>query len=251
MVISKEPEVFISHARADSVFASKLAQDLDNRGLKVWSVDQHLRPGDHWAQVIEEGIHGAENILVVLSENSASSDWVRVETAMALTQEGKRIVPVFSTKKADVPFMLRAFQGIDLSDPKYYPNSIDKLANLLLEERPPSESNFHDENRARLLKILLEAIVLQQEKIRADDATKLKSRALAMNFAPVFAFVAFTGTMIIVVAAIKAVAPIAADILDDFGILLAAAMGSVAGYTAGRIGSFLTSRAEHSTKAGE
>ena len=88
MVSSNSPEVFISHTHADGEFVNKLAQDLDRRGLKVWSVDQHLKLGGHWAEVVEEGIHDAENILVVLSRDSANSDWQRAETAMALTQGG-------------------------------------------------------------------------------------------------------------------------------------------------------------------
>ena len=242
MVSSRVPEVFISHTRADSAFVNKLAQDLDNRGLKVWSVDQHLKPGDHWAKVIEEGIHDAENILVVLSENSANSGWVQAETAMALTQDGKRIVPIFSTRNADVPFLLRAFRGVDLSEPETYPNAMDKLANLLLKERPPRESNFHADNRARLLKVRLEALALQQEKISFDDAAELKARALAISLASVCAAVAVTGAII------AAVPVLAVDVLEA---PLAAGIGTVAGILAGSAVSFLISRSKHGAKAGE
>ena len=242
MVSSKVPEVFISHTRADSAFVSKLAQELDSRGLKVWSVDQHLEPGDHSAKVIEEGIHDAENILVVLSESSAHSDWVRAETAMALTQDGKRIVPIFSTKNADVPFLLRAFRGVDLSDPEAYPNSMDRLANLLLKERPPREFNFHDDNRARLLKVRLEALALQQEKISLDDAANLKARALAISLASVCASVAVTGAII------AAASVLAVDVLNA---PLAAGIGTAAGILAGSVVSFLISRAKHRAQADE
>ena len=241
MVSSRVPEVFISHTRADSAFVNKLARELDNRGLKVWSVDQHLKPGDHWAKVIEEGIHDAENILVVLSENSANSGWVQAETAMALTQDGKRIVPIFSTRNADVPFLLRAFRGVDLSEPETYPNAMDKLANLLLKERPPRESNFHADNRARLLKVRLEALALQQEKISFDDAAELKTRALATSLASVCASMAVT-------AAIIAAASLTMDVLDA---PLAGVTGTVAGILAGSAVSFLISRAKHGAKAGE
>ena len=244
MVSPKPPAVFISHTRADSAFATKLAQELDNRGLGVWSADEHLKPGDQWAKIIEEGIHEAENVLVVLSENSADSDWIRAETAMALAEDKKRIVPIFSTKKADVPFILRAFRGVDLSNPEAYSKSMDDLANLLLQEKPPTEFNYEEENRARILKVRLEAMALQQEKISLDDVARLKSRALAISLASVCAAIAVTGTII------AATPIIAVHVLEDFRTPLAATIGTIAGILAGSLVSFLISRAKHGAKAG-
>ena len=86
------PNVFISYAHEDDEFATKLALDLHERGLTVWQPDQHLRVGEHWAKAIEEAIHDADNILIVLSRNSSNSEWVRAEVALALSQEEKRVV---------------------------------------------------------------------------------------------------------------------------------------------------------------
>ena len=105
---------------------------------------QVLSPGEYWAEVIEEEIRRAENILIVLSENSVNSDWMRAEAAVAIAQGEKRIVPVYSINNVEVPFMLRAFRGVDLSDPESYRNSLDELATLLLEKESPRVSRNRD-----------------------------------------------------------------------------------------------------------
>ena len=121
----KMPQVFISHTNAEGEFAKQLARDLQSHGLTVWSADQHIGPGDHWLEVIQDAIRDSQNILVILSRNSARSSWVEAEAAIALCHGGKRIVPVYSTKDVDVPFMLRSIQGIDLSDPETWDTALN------------------------------------------------------------------------------------------------------------------------------
>ena len=149
--------------------------------LTVWRTDQYSRLGDHWVDIIEQAIENTENILVVLSENSAKSEWVRAEAAMALSQRGKRVVPIFSTKNADVPFLLKDIKGIELSNPDTFSASMDKLIELLREERSFGRFSIHDENRSRLFKAQLEASTLEQEKLVLEHTRRQKTLALAIG----------------------------------------------------------------------
>lgn len=137
-------DVFISYASNDEDFARKLANDLVEKGLVVWMPEQNLKLGDDWAKESDQAINESRNTLVVLSEHSARSDRVRTETALALTQSGKRVVPVYSIKGVEVPFMLRSKQGVDLSYPASYPRSIERLANLLKENQGEDEKQAED-----------------------------------------------------------------------------------------------------------
>ena len=189
-------KVFISHTQADTEFVTRLARDLHDRGLEVWSADQHLEPGDDWAKVIEEAILGVNNVLVVLSKNTANSEWVPAEAAIALSQGGKRIVPIYSTKDTFVPFMLRAIQGLDLSDPQGYPNAIDKLADLLRKEKLPRDPHLLEENSARFFKAQLEVLLLEQERLSLDVVAKSRVRALFISSAAVASMSALAGTLL-------------------------------------------------------
>ena len=213
--------VFISHTQADNEFVSRLAHDLDDRGLTVWSVDQYVQPGDDWAQVIEEAISSVSNVLVVLSNNSATSEWVSAEAAIALTQ-GVRVVPIYATKKAYVPFMLRATRGVDLSHPEGYLSAVDQLANQLLKEEIPREANLVDENRARLFKAQLEALVLEQERLSLEDVAKSKGRALFVSLAAIASLGALTATLFLSI-----------NVMDDISIPLAVLFGASAGIAVG------------------
>ena len=220
-------DVFISHARSDNEFAKKLASALDERGLTVWYADQHSRLGDHWIDIIERAIENTENILVVLSENSVASEWVRAETAMALSQRDKRVVPVFSTNNADVPFLLRDIRGVDLSSPDTFSVSVDKLLQLLQAEKPLRESDIDDEDRSRRFRAQLEASILEQEKLSLEHITRQKTLALVIGSsvtAVISAVVAFS--LIVSIDVLDKITPVL-GLLVGVGLGIA---GSIVGY---------------------
>ena len=173
--------VFISHAREDRDFASQLARDLQERGFEVHHPEQHLHPGLHWLSAIEEAIQNTENVLVILSSNSGRSEWVRLETAIALSRTDKLVVPVFSTKDADVPFMLKGIQGVDLSEPNRYLLSINELELQLRKQDNPQASTIEHGNASRDFKAQLEALSLEQEKRTLEHSERARTRALAMS----------------------------------------------------------------------
>ena len=180
--------VFISHTHDDATFVGKLIDDLKKRNIRVWSAQQHVRPGSPWASVIDRGIRSSDNILVVLSDKSASSEWLRAETALALTQSEKRVVPIYATKKADVPFILRSIQGVDLSDPEEYEMSVNRLAEILSSTKIRKESIIDDDYDTRIFKARLEKLVLEQEALSLTRTAQRRSRVVATCFA----FIALT-----------------------------------------------------------
>lgn len=176
-------DVFISHTQHDNAFAEKLASALDERGLKVWHSDKHSRLGDHWVHIIEHAIKDAKNILVILSDNSAKSDWIRVELAIALSQRGKRVVPIFTSKNSDVPFLLRDIKGVDLSNPDTFSASVDNLIPILNMKVSQIESNIENENLSRVIRAKIESTLLDHERVIVEQNKKQKNLLLSMILA--------------------------------------------------------------------
>ena len=210
------PNVFISYAQADSAFARKLAADLRHRNQSVWSADQELTPGERWANVVDRAIQDSENFVVVLSDKSGSSNWIRTEVALALSQN-KRVIPVFSTSQPDVPYILTAIQGLDLSDTKKYAASIERLASLL-SKSDHRASNVSADLDARIVKARLDEIMLEHEILFFERASRIRKRLLTISVALIFSI--FTVGMIFVVVA---------DIVSNWRPLVVSIGGAIAG----------------------
>src|SRR5688572_10758931 len=105
-------DIFISYASGDRPFAWRLADALEARGWSVWWDHRNLRGGQHFDRIIEEAISNAGVVIVVWSQHSIVSGWVRDEAALAL--EKKKLLPL-RIDMADLPMRFRNIHTIDLS----------------------------------------------------------------------------------------------------------------------------------------
>ena len=87
MTESDMPECFISYAEKDQKFAQKLHDDLEDKGIRCWIASEEIRIGEEFRSVIEEAIHRCKKVLLILSEDSIKSEWVKDEVEAALEKE--------------------------------------------------------------------------------------------------------------------------------------------------------------------
>ncbi len=120
--------IFISYSRKDIGFVRKLAGDLEKAGYDVWWDLTDLRGGDDWPRVIPAAIESSQYIIVVLSPNSAVSDWVEKEYTQALGLR-KKIIPIMLASSR-VPFALNTINYIDFTGNDYADNLNRLLATL-------------------------------------------------------------------------------------------------------------------------
>jgi len=121
-------KLFISYSRKDIDFVRKLAGDLEKAGYDVWWDLTDLRGGDDWPRVIPAAIEASEKVMVVLSPNSAVSDWVEKEYTQALSLR-KKIIPIM-LKQSSVPFALNTINYVDFTSDDY-PADFNKLLSAL------------------------------------------------------------------------------------------------------------------------
>jgi hypothetical protein len=121
-------QIFISYSRKDIAFVRKLAGDLEKAGYSVWWDVSGLRGGDDWVRVIPAAIRASDTFVVVLSPNSAVSEWVEKEYTQALHLR-RKIIPIM-LEESDVPFGLNNINYIDFTCDDYGVN-LNKLLSAL------------------------------------------------------------------------------------------------------------------------
>jgi TolB-like protein len=106
-----ERRVFVSYARADKDRVQPLVDALIAEGCEVWW-DSHIVGGGAFAQEIEAALMAARAAVVVWSEASVHSDWVRDEATLA--RDNGRLVPVRIDPVA-APLGFGQYHVVDLS----------------------------------------------------------------------------------------------------------------------------------------
>ena len=66
---------------------SEIHTDLQDNGVRCWFAPEDLKIGDPLRQRIDEAIRLHQRLLVILSEHSVQSDWVREEVESCLERE--------------------------------------------------------------------------------------------------------------------------------------------------------------------
>jgi hypothetical protein len=83
-------DIFISYASGDRPIAQKFASALETFGWSVWW-DREIPVGKNFDQVIEEELNAAGAVVVLWSQKSVSSRWVKTESSAAADRD--RLIP--------------------------------------------------------------------------------------------------------------------------------------------------------------
>jgi hypothetical protein len=78
---------FISYSTRDHEFAERLHADLQAKGVRCWFAPHDIKGGRKIHEQIDEAIRTYDKLLLILSEHSMSSTWVKTEIANARERE--------------------------------------------------------------------------------------------------------------------------------------------------------------------
>jgi hypothetical protein len=90
---------FISYSSKDDEFTRRLHADLQARKVRTWFAPEDLKIGDRFHSRIDESIRVHDKLVLILSEHSINSPWVRREVEAALEREDR--------ERRDVLFPIR------------------------------------------------------------------------------------------------------------------------------------------------
>jgi hypothetical protein len=147
---------FISYNTKDEEFARRLHGRLRDAGLRTWFAPEDLRPGNKLHEQIEVAIRVYDKLLIVLSEASLRSEWVKTElrnARKAERQSGKR--KLFPLRLMDFE-TLRDWQALD-------PASGKDLAEELRQYFIPNFSHWEEDDQFEL------AFSRLLQDLKADD----------------------------------------------------------------------------------
>lgn len=105
-------DVFISYANEDRERAARLAEALGAHGWSVWW-DRRIIAGQAFDHAIERELDNAKCVVVLWSQHSVGSEWVKNEAAVAA--ERGVLVPA-SIERVKLPLEFRRRQAADLTD---------------------------------------------------------------------------------------------------------------------------------------
>lgn len=105
-------DIFISYKREEQSVARMLADALESKGWSVWW-DPKLRAGEHFDDVIENALTDAKCVIVLWSQRSIKSRYIKDEASDALKR--KKLVPV-AIQKVEPPFRFAGLHTVQLLD---------------------------------------------------------------------------------------------------------------------------------------
>lgn len=104
-------DIFISYKKTDYAQVAPIKMLLEAQGYSVW-IDTRLEAEDLWDAMIERELAAARCVVMVWTEDSVNSRWVRTEASEGL--ERNILVPV--TMGAKQPLAFKLVQFADLLD---------------------------------------------------------------------------------------------------------------------------------------
>ncbi len=105
-------DIFISYSRSDRERVAHIAQGLIDEGYSVWW-DRDIRAGEEFDHVIDKAIKKSKAIIVVWSDDSISSRWVKEEAEDGI--EADTLVPI-TIDPITIPRGFRRIQACELHD---------------------------------------------------------------------------------------------------------------------------------------
>jgi CRP-like cAMP-binding protein len=109
--------VFLSYARADEAFVTRLANNLLKQQIDVWLDVFRREPGKSWARQIGEALDHCEMMLVVLSPTSVASENVDDEWNYCLDQKKPMVAVLHQPCK--IPYRLSKLHYINFHETDY------------------------------------------------------------------------------------------------------------------------------------
>ena len=108
-------KIFISYSSTDNACAMLIKEELVKIGFDVWMDSEKIRPGDSIAASITDGLSASDYLIILISENSNKSVWVKREISIAfdlIKTKNLSVIPVLLSN-TEVPFEFRGLLYID------------------------------------------------------------------------------------------------------------------------------------------
>jgi TIR domain/Pentapeptide repeats (8 copies) len=115
--------LFISYAHQDEILAQQLHAHLRKNDVPCWFAPHDLQPGNYFREGIDQALHAQDKVLLLLSEHSVKSGWVRYEVELTLARENRQQREIlFPVRLDDAIFQCAAGWAISLQETRHIGN---------------------------------------------------------------------------------------------------------------------------------
>ncbi len=116
-------KIFIAHSSKDKNLARRITNDLKNiYKFDPWFDEIKIKPGESIPAKIQEGLHNCDYMLVLLSEDSVKSNWMKTEYSSKLwdeiEQERIYVIPLL-INTCEIPQLLKHKKYINFVNQDY------------------------------------------------------------------------------------------------------------------------------------
>lgn len=119
-------QVFVSHATADKWIAKVICEKIDAIGASTFRDDRDINGGDDIPEEIRQQIKRSQELVVLLTPESVSREWVLLEVGAAWGWR-KRIVAILDHIDINpIPEIIKSKKAIKLNDFDNYVNEVCK-----------------------------------------------------------------------------------------------------------------------------
>ena len=133
-------DVFLSYSSVDKPWVIKLKDDLLRYGVSVWLDKDEIRPGDLFAEALEQALDNCRAVALVVSPEAIKSGWVKEEYYRALSlaktkQAALQLIPVI-LRGAGPPGFLQSRNWVDFRDETTYARRVWTLVWGITGKKP-------------------------------------------------------------------------------------------------------------------
>lgn len=127
-----EPKVFLSYSRKDEQSVIELQQKLRHEDIFAWRDKSNIGGSVEWAKALETALKKLSALVVVVTPDSAQSEWVEKE-CREFGGMGKPVFPYIAdpANKENLPEYLKEIQYIDGTESEGFNNLTRELRRVL------------------------------------------------------------------------------------------------------------------------
>lgn len=182
-------KVFISHSSKDKKFVRTLKSDLNENGIDTFVDEDSLELGDSLKERLDVALDESSHFVIILSEHSVSSDWVKYELNEALSlfdnKTLKKVIPI-KYRECEIPEKLKSLIYSNLSDEivqiendrvKFVSDGYGKFLVQLVSALRSSDKKLNKADKKELKKEVNETEKINEKKL--EEVFKIKHKIIA------------------------------------------------------------------------
>jgi hypothetical protein len=152
----KKSITFISYSRKQLYFAEALALHLQNKDINIWFDLQQLQAGTEWSEGLKDGVRGAKQMVLVVSQAALDSPYTQDEWK-GFVEKGNPLVLAI-VEAVELPKELKGLPTYDFRGE--FKKKLDELAAFLKAESEPRYDQISSPNQFGLATKMPRAIWL-------------------------------------------------------------------------------------------